>query len=148
MKQQTERAYGPSKTGDQRCGAQEGKEQEHYGPAPDDLYGLAVSKDGNTVVTAGYGGNLRLYDVKSGKVKGFQLSEPKKKNMITYCITFTPDGKAVVTGHEFGNAAWVSYRLTEILPVPLIAKQKLLELTDSLARLAILQKFLEQQGLV
>src|SRR5205807_8697135 len=53
-------------------------------------------------------GNLRLYDVQSGKVKGFQLSEPKKKNMITYCITFTPDGKAVVTGHEFGNAARVT----------------------------------------
>jgi uncharacterized protein len=45
---------------------------------------------------------------------------------------------------EFGNAAWVGYRLAEILPVPLAAKQKLLELTDSLARLEILQKFLEQ----
>ena len=49
--------------------------------------------------------------------------------------------------HEFGNAAWVGYRLTEILPVPLAAKQKLLELTDSLARLDILQRFLEQRGL-
>ena len=33
------------------------------------------------------------------------------------------------------------------LPVPLAAKQKLLELTDSLARLEILQRFLEQFGL-
>jgi uncharacterized protein len=49
--------------------------------------------------------------------------------------------------HEFGNAAWVGYRLAEILPVPLAAKQKLLELTDSLARLEILQRFLEQRGL-
>ena len=49
--------------------------------------------------------------------------------------------------HEFGNAAWVGYRLTEILPVPLAAKQRLLELTDSLARLDILQRFLEQRGL-
>ncbi len=49
--------------------------------------------------------------------------------------------------HEFGNAAWVGYRLTEILPVPLAAKQKLLEITDSLARLDILQRFLEQRGL-
>jgi hypothetical protein len=31
--------------------------------------------------------------------------------------------------------------------VPLVAKQKLLELTDSLQRLAILQRFLEQRGL-
>lgn len=47
--------------------------------------------------------------------------------------------------HEFGDAAWVGYRLTEILPVPLAAKQKLLELSDSLTRLAILQRFLEQR---
>ena len=49
--------------------------------------------------------------------------------------------------HAFDDAAWVSYRLTEILPVPLVAKQKLLELTDSLARLSILQRFLEGRGL-
>ena len=48
--------------------------------------------------------------------------------------------------HELGNAVWVGYRLAEILPVPLAAKQKLLELTDSLARLEILQRFLEQGG--
>jgi Lon protease-like protein len=49
--------------------------------------------------------------------------------------------------HAFDDAAWVGYRLTEILPVPLAAKQKLLELTDSLARLSILQRFLESRGL-
>ena len=49
--------------------------------------------------------------------------------------------------HAFDDAAWVSYRLTEILPVPLVAKQKLLELTDSLTRLSILQRFLESRGL-
>jgi len=49
--------------------------------------------------------------------------------------------------HAFDDAAWVGYRLTEILPVPLLAKQKLLELTDSLARLSILQRFLESRGL-
>ena len=49
--------------------------------------------------------------------------------------------------HAFEDAAWVSYRLTEILPVPLVAKQKLLELTDSLGRLSILQRFLESHGL-
>jgi Lon protease-like protein len=49
--------------------------------------------------------------------------------------------------HAFGDAAWVGYRLTEILPVPLLAKQKLLELTDSLARLSVLQQFLESRGL-
>ena len=49
--------------------------------------------------------------------------------------------------HAFGDAAWVGYRLTEILPVPLVAKQKLLELTDSLGRLSVLQRFLESRGL-
>jgi Lon protease-like protein len=49
--------------------------------------------------------------------------------------------------HDFGDAAWVGYRVADILPVPLVAKQKLLELTDSLQRLAILQQFLEQRGL-
>jgi len=49
--------------------------------------------------------------------------------------------------HAFDDAAWVGYRLTEILPVPLVAKQKLLELTDSLGRLSILQRFLESRGL-
>ncbi len=49
--------------------------------------------------------------------------------------------------HAFDDATWVGYRLTEILPVPLVAKQKLLELTDSLMRLSILQRFLESRGL-
>ena len=57
-------------------------------------------------------------------------------------------GKAIFAEpHAFNDASWVGYRLAEILPVPLIAKQKLLELTDSLARLSILQRFLESRGL-
>jgi len=49
--------------------------------------------------------------------------------------------------HGFDDATWVGYRLAEILPVPLLAKQKLLELTDSMGRLSILQRFLESRGL-
>jgi len=49
--------------------------------------------------------------------------------------------------HAFQDATWVGYRLSEILPVPLAAKQKLLELTDSLSRLSVLQTFLESRGL-
>jgi hypothetical protein len=49
--------------------------------------------------------------------------------------------------YEFDSASWVGYRLSEILPVPLQAKQKLLELEGSLSRLEVLQKFLEQRGL-
>ena len=57
-------------------------------------------------------------------------------------------GKAVFAEpHAFQDATWVGYRLSEILPVPLNAKQKLLELTDSMSRLSILQSFLESRGL-
>jgi len=57
-------------------------------------------------------------------------------------------GKSVFAEpHAFQDATWVGYRLSEILPVPLAAKQKLLELTDSLSRLTILQRFLESRGL-
>ena len=57
-------------------------------------------------------------------------------------------GKAIFAEpHAFDDAAWVGYRLADILPVPMVAKQKLLELTDSLQRLAVLQRFLEQRGL-
>lgn len=47
----------------------------------------------------------------------------------------------------FDSSAWVSARLTEILPVPLAAKQKLLELDDALQRVEILHKFLLQHRL-
>lgn len=50
--------------------------------------------------------------------------------------------------HRYEDAAWVGYRLTEVLPVPLLAKQKLLELNDPVTRLEILYRFLEQRGLL
>ena len=50
--------------------------------------------------------------------------------------------------HRFGDAAWVGYRLTEILPIQNLAKQRLLELDDPLSRLEILEKFLDQRKLL
>jgi len=50
--------------------------------------------------------------------------------------------------HHFDDARWVGHRLTEILPVKLLAKQKLLELDDPASRLDILFSFLAQRGLV
>ena len=49
---------------------------------------------------------------------------------------------------HFDDATWVSFRLAEILPLRVDAKQKLLELTDATLRLAILHKFLRQQKLI
>jgi WD40 repeat protein len=86
----------------------DGKEVKRLGPSPDDLHGLVVSKDGKIIVTCGYGGNLRQWDIAGDKAKEYQLEDGKKKRMITYCITLTPDNKAVVTGHESGNAARIT----------------------------------------
>jgi Lon protease-like protein len=49
--------------------------------------------------------------------------------------------------HRFESASWVGYRLCEVLPLPLAARQRLLELGDSVSRLEILRRFLEQRGL-
>ena len=48
---------------------------------------------------------------------------------------------------RFDSSSWVGSRLAEILPVPLSAKQKLMELADARQRLEILHKFLVQHGL-
>lgn len=48
---------------------------------------------------------------------------------------------------RFRDAAWVSYRLAETLPLKLQARQKLLELDAAAARLQVLHRFLASQGL-
>lgn len=48
---------------------------------------------------------------------------------------------------RLNSASWIGHRLSEILPIPNSAKQKLLELDDSVTRLEVLQRFLEQRGL-
>ena len=47
--------------------------------------------------------------------------------------------------HEFDNAVWVGYRLSEVLPLKLSVKQNLLEMNDSVTRLRILTEFLKKQ---
>lgn len=44
------------------------------------------------------------------------------------------------------SSAWVGARLAEVLPLPAAARQKLLELDDSLQRLEILQRLLEKSA--
>jgi len=50
--------------------------------------------------------------------------------------------------HRYNEAEWVGYRITEVLPIQNLAKQKLLELDDPLARLEILEKYLSQRKLL
>jgi Lon protease-like protein len=49
--------------------------------------------------------------------------------------------------HRFDDAAWIGYRLSEVLPISLDTKQQLLQLADPHARLAQLSQILYQQGL-
>ena len=48
---------------------------------------------------------------------------------------------------EYDDAVWVSYRLVEVLPLKLLAKQQMLEMNDPSMRIEILHNFLIQQGL-
>lgn len=50
--------------------------------------------------------------------------------------------------HHFDDAAWVGARYAEVLPIPMVARQKLLELDDVVSRLEIIQQFLQQRGLL
>jgi len=47
-----------------------------------------------------------------------------------------------------GSSSWVANRLCEVLPVPLKAKQKLMELPDGRARLEIVHAYLKQHAVV
>ncbi len=49
---------------------------------------------------------------------------------------------------RFDDATWVGYRLAELLPLPLPAKQGMLEISDSEVRLAVLSRYLKEQKLL
>lgn len=57
-------------------------------------------------------------------------------------------GSVVADPHCFDHAAWVGYRVAEILPFSSAISQKLLELTDARIRLEILHRFLTDQALI
>jgi Lon protease-like protein len=50
--------------------------------------------------------------------------------------------------YRYDDAAWVGMRLAEVMPVPALAKQKLLEVDDAIDRLEILYRFLGDKGLL
>jgi len=49
---------------------------------------------------------------------------------------------------QFDNAGWVANRWCEILPIPLKARQKLLELEDAQSRLTIVHQYLQQHNIL
>ncbi len=48
--------------------------------------------------------------------------------------------------HRFDDAAWIGYRLSEVLPISLETKQQLLQMADPQARLSELKQILSLQG--
>ena len=50
--------------------------------------------------------------------------------------------------YRFDDAGWVANRWCEILPIPLAAKQKLMELPDPMARLQLVDEYLRTKGVV
>ena len=49
---------------------------------------------------------------------------------------------------RFDSSVWVGNRLCEFLPIPVRAKQKLMELQDASSRLQLVQRFLLQHGVL
>lgn len=56
-----------------------------------------------------------------------------------------PAEHPVAEPYEFESCTWVSNRLCELLPIPVAARQKLMELPDSRARLSLVHQFLIQR---
>ena len=50
--------------------------------------------------------------------------------------------------YKLNDASWVGNRLCEVLPISLMAKQKLMELTDAPTRLSIVHQYLVQQKII
>ena len=49
---------------------------------------------------------------------------------------------------HLNDAGWVANRWSEILPIPMKARQKLLELDDPQTRLTIIQQYLQQHQII
>ena len=75
---------------------------------------------------------------------------PARKRLLPLLRRIVSDlgNERIPEPHQYDDAEWVGYRITEVLPIHNLAKQKLLELEDPLARLEILEKFLDQRNLL
>lgn len=49
---------------------------------------------------------------------------------------------------RFGEAGWIANRWCEILPIPVAARQKLMELAEPQVRLQLVDQFLRQKGIL
>ena len=63
----------------------------------DRVTSVALSPDGKTIVSGGYDGTVRLWDITSGKAIGQPFTGHKD---FVISVAFSPDGKTIVSGGE------------------------------------------------
>lgn len=117
---------------------------------------------GILTITAIGGQRFRILDSQSGpdhllraKVEllndeNNQALPPERERLLPLLRKIVADigQERIPEPHRFDDADWVGYRITEILPIQNLAKQKLLELEDPLARLEVLERYLDQRKLL
>lgn len=59
-----------------------------------------------------------------------------------------PSNVPFLPPYRFNDTVWLSNRLAEILPIPLRARQKLMEIEDAEARLEIVHHFMQQHQML
>ncbi|MBK8322605.1 MAG: LON peptidase substrate-binding domain-containing protein [Betaproteobacteria bacterium] len=89
-----------------------------------------------------------------GRIARLPDEDPAAPPELPACADFVRKVIEAVGSSRFGepygydDATWVGFRLAEILPLRNPVRQKLLELTDAAARIAILHRFLREQRLI
>jgi len=69
------------------------------GHATDSMY-IAVSADGRILVSAARGGDIKVWEIASGRVLATYWGSPREQ---LWSIALSPDGKTIVSGTERGN---------------------------------------------
>jgi Lon protease-like protein len=117
---------------------------------------------GILMITANGGRRFRIIETSVGPANQLEASvemlaettatplPPERQRLVPLLRRVAADlgSERLPEPHRFDDAEWVGYRITEILPIQNLAKQKLLELDDPLARLEILEKYLDQRKLL
>ncbi|MGI9046275.1 MAG: LON peptidase substrate-binding domain-containing protein [Burkholderiales bacterium] len=117
---------------------------------------------------------LGMFQLKTAGVRRFQIDsrETAANGLISAEVTVLPDEPEIAASAEsevcakmlrvivdqvgvdkflaplrYEDPSWIGYRLTELLPIKLTTRQRLLEINDAQLRLQTLLVFLKKQGL-
>ncbi|MDD2669759.1 MULTISPECIES: LON peptidase substrate-binding domain-containing protein [Zoogloea] len=126
------------------------------------IVGWDMSEPGLLFITTRGGERFRVLErhIQSDRLQSARvvlLDEPPVQPVPEALLDVLPLLEAIVEDageemfpqpHRFDDATWVGYRLAEILPIPVKARQRLLELDDSVLRLEIIYSYLEQHKLL